>query len=166
MRQKSLNKTRKCSQANEELTKALTEAAKRQRYLNESILLANKFIRNSIYYLDMLEWVKYFKIGQQMLVVDGERFIREPWHELNRVERFLGLNQTISRHDFYFDRRKRFFCVRDKSVGNHLGKCLGKNKGRHSHIFLSEFVRDSLRKFYQYWNQRFFDLIGNQFDWS
>ena len=171
-----MNKSRKCSQANEELTRALKEALyspTKQRYLNESVLLANKFIRNSIYYLDILDWIKYFKIGEQMLVVDGERFIREPWHELNRVERFLGLNESISREDFYFDRRKRFFCVRDEKsiettndMSNRLGKCLGKNKGRHTHIVLSDYVKDGLKKFFKNWNQRFFDLIGNEFDWS
>ena len=116
--------------------------------------------------LDMLEWIKYFNIGEQILIVDGERFIREPWHQLNRVERFLGLNESISRNDFYFDRRKRFFCASPGKSTSEMGKCLGKNKGRQTHIFLSEYVRDGLQKFYLNWNQRFFDLIGNKFDWS
>lgn len=166
MRQKSLNKTRKCSQANDEFTNLIAHTP--DYALNET-LLANKFIRNSIYYLDMLAWTNEFNMSKQILVLDGERFIRMPWLELNRVERFLGVDAAIRPSHFYFDRRKRFFCVRKWPLNDdyrHVSKCLGKNKGRKRHIYLSSFVRSHLAKFFHQWNERFFDLIGQRFDWS
>lgn len=168
MRQKSTNKPRKCAHANEEFTRTLQQALN-ESAKNNSSLMNNKFVRNSVYYLDMLAWTRHFGL-EQMLVVDGERFIREPWHELNRVERFLGLGSYIRPYHFYFDPRKRFYCVQHReytnSFDNDDGRCLGKNKGRRRHIYLSEFVENGLKSFFAHWNRKFFDLIGHEFNWT
>ena len=173
-RQKLQNKELKCLKLN-----AYFE---RMFRLNLTHLLEkNKFIRNSIYYLDLKEWLVYFNLTSQFFVLDGERFIKEPWLELNKIEQFLNVPTFIQPHNFYYDKRKKFYCIRperndsmrnmsyliegdsDASLTSY--GCLGKNKGREKHVYLSDFVRANLKVYYQKWNNLFFDAIGKRFDW-
>lgn len=173
-RQKFLKLERKC--ANSSAT--FEEFFRHNR--SEAQLLDNKFVRNSVYYLDLLNWSKYFKLNEQILVLDGENFIKTPWIELNKLETYLlGRNgRSISRRNFYFNREKKFYCLRENNkrfqnlthtIVNlsemNSNRCLGKNKGRKSHIFLSDFVRKKLDDFFLKWNNLFFNLIGKKFDW-
>jgi [heparan sulfate]-glucosamine 3-sulfotransferase 1 len=133
----------------------------------------NKFIRNSVYYLDIKRWLQYFDI-KNVLVIDGENFIRSPWIELNKVEQFLGLTQFIDRKHFKFNRKKGFYCLAkeqksilkpNSSTFPEIDGCLGKNKGRNKHIHLSDSVKEGLKIYFTKWNRLFFDTIGNEFNW-
>lgn len=131
----------------------------------DRILMENKFIRNSVYYLDMFEWLKYFNL-KNFFILNGEAFIGEPWNELNRVESFLNINQFIRKQHFQFDRKKNFYCLMaNKILNTTFHGCLGKNKGRKEHVYLSHFVKLNLRAFFNKWNHLFFDLIGKRFNW-
>lgn len=165
-RQKKLNLTRKCASMNEYFKTFLKS--------NQS-LEQNKFIRNSLYYLDLKNWLKYFRINENLLVLNGESFIRNPWFELNRVEKYLKLPNLIRKQNFHFDSEKNFYCI-NKENGNGMvdnatrsylfsNGCLGKNKGRKSHVYLSEYVKSELRTYFSKWNKLFFDLIGQKFNW-
>jgi hypothetical protein len=169
LRQKSLGIERKCVNISDYFERML-----RDNRTSESDWLANRFIRNSVYYLDLLNWLSYFQLDRQLLIVDGERFIKTPWVELNRVERFLGVHagSFISRKNFYFDKAKNFYCLRADLTGawnvtanSSNSRCLGKNKGRKRHIYLSDYVRKELGRFFVKWNGLLFDLIGKRFDW-
>ncbi len=131
----------------------------------DNILAENRFIRNSIYYLDMLKWLKYFDMSN-FYVINGESFIREPWTELTNVERFLNVSQYISKQQFEFDKKKNFYCLTDsKKFNTTFHGCLGKNKGRKRQVYLSLSVRLKLKEYFQKWNQLFFEIIGKKFDW-
>ena len=176
-RQKKLKVDQKCQNANrifEQLFGLRLNASRLSQELEK-----NKFVRNSIYYLDMIKWVTTFGT-QNVFVVNGENFIKTPWVELNKLEQFLNVSKLIHKRHFHFDRKKNFFClkepiaaVRPKASGNASAEtsnleydgCLGKNKGRKSHVFLSEFVKNELRKYFHEWNKLFFKLIGKNFDW-
>jgi hypothetical protein len=129
----------------------------------ENKLIENRFIRNSIYYLDMIEWLKHFELNN-FYVLNGEEFIQQPWNELNRVEKFLNLTQFISEKHFHFDKRKNFYCLR-KNLNVSFNGCLGKNKGRKRHVYLSEFVKNNLKSFFHKWNLMFYELINKKFNW-
>lgn len=131
----------------------------------DAVLLENKFIRNSIYYLEMLEWLKHFNLSN-FYIVNGETFIREPWSELSQVESFLNVTQFIRKQHFQFDRKKNFYCLMMMNKYNtSLHGCLGKNKGRKRHVYLSQFVKTNLRLYFNKWNNLFFNLIGKKFNW-
>ena len=44
----------------------------------------------------------------QLLIVHGEKFISEPWSELQRVEEWLGLDPIITQDNFFFNGKKVF----------------------------------------------------------
>ena len=47
-----------------------------------------------MYAVHIKRWLEYFPLSQ-IHVVHGEKFIRQPWHELAKIERFLNLPSEI-----------------------------------------------------------------------
>lgn len=177
-RQKKLNLDRKCLKMNqyfESLFKNHTNSTNTDYTSIYRELETNRFIRNSIYYLDILKWLNYFSINN-IYVLNGENFIKTPWLELNKLEEFLNVSKYINKKHFHFDKNKNFYCLRrnyneldinsnNKSNYKLYADCLGKNKGRKNHVYLSEFIKVELKKYFYEWNRLFFDKIGKNFNW-
>ncbi|XP_024081729.1 heparan sulfate glucosamine 3-O-sulfotransferase 5 isoform X2 [Cimex lectularius] len=90
-----------------------------------SVNIAYRPIALSLYHIYMHRWLEVFP-RQQLLVVNGDRLIEDPVSELERIESFLGLEHRISRQNFYFNRTKGFYCLRNGTED----KCLRESKGR------------------------------------
>jgi len=52
-------------------------------------------LNRSLYYQHMKMWLKYFPLSQ-IHIVNGDRLIKKPWHEVLRVEKFLGVDHQVS----------------------------------------------------------------------
>ena len=122
----------------------------------------------SVYHHHMTEWLRYFPL-QQIHVVDGDVFAREPAAELAKVERFLQIEAHLSQEKFVFNQTKGFFCIRTASRGSDQQlssqlRCLGDAKGR-KHPHISSALTKKLRLFYKHHNRLFFKLINQTFDW-
>lgn len=113
----------------------------------------------SLYHTYMHRWLEVFS-REQILVVNGDRLIEDPFPQLRRIERFLGLEPRIARHNFYFNHTKGFYCLRNDTVD----KCLRESKGRR-HPRISPIVVAKLRKFFNEHNQRFYELVGENLGW-
>lgn len=100
--------------------------------------------------------------AQQILLVDGDRLIADPFPEMERVQRFLGLENEITRHHFAFNSTKGFFCVR--TPGSPAEKCLNDTKGRR-HPVVDSSVVQTLRRFYAPYNRQFYLMVGHNFQW-
>ncbi|KAK3734783.1 hypothetical protein RRG08_059959 [Elysia crispata] len=98
----------------------------------------------------------------QILIVDGDKLITNPLSQISRIETFLGLPHTISREDIYFDREKAFYCMKNRNTGDR--KCMGKSKGR-QHEEVSEEFKLRLADFLKPYNENFFKLVGERFNW-
>ncbi|CAH1403152.1 unnamed protein product [Nezara viridula] len=96
----------------------------------------------------------------QLLVVNGDRLIEDPVSELEKIESFLGLEHRIGRHNFYFNRTKGFYCLRNDTAD----KCLRESKGRR-HPRVDPKVLTKLRRFYVEHNQKFYELVGEDLGW-
>ena len=117
-------------------------------------------IGKSMYDVHMRRWLRHFPLSQ-FHVVNGDRLIRKPWQELNKVESFLGLRKEITRDLFYFKATKGFHCVRKEAREQ---RCLTKSKGRR-HPDVSAETVSKLRKFYTQHNYEFYNLVGRDFGW-
>ena len=163
----------------EQLFDSLDGSPTREAHVHAE-LYRNRFVRNSLYYLDMLRWRGLFN-STSMFIVNGDSFIRRPWLELRRVERFLDVRPRIRRSHFHFDAKKKFFCLRRRrwqqqqqqqklsinGTEEEVSGCLGNNKGRKRHVFLSDRVKRHLNAYFAKWNRLFFELIGHDFaGWS
>ncbi|KAK1798057.1 hypothetical protein P4O66_000557 [Electrophorus voltai] len=113
---------------------------------------AYKAVNRSIYHEHMRRWLATFP-RTSFHLVDGDALIREPLAEMQGVERFLGLRPQISTNNFYFNRTKGFYCLRQHGHE----RCLHESKGR-AHPRLPPDVLQKLRDFFHEPNRKFFQL--------
>ncbi|XP_069488049.1 heparan sulfate glucosamine 3-O-sulfotransferase 1 [Ambystoma mexicanum] len=132
----------------------------------EKLLLKNgeinvdyKAINRSLYYTYMQNWLKYFPLDH-IHIVDGDMLIKDPFPEMEKVERFLKLSPQINASNFYFNKTKGFYCLRDGGRD----RCLHESKGR-AHPQIDSVLLDKLHEHFHEPNKKFFDLVGRTFDW-
>lgn len=133
----------------------------------ESVLLKDgrinvsyRALNRSLYYQHMENWLRFFPLDSIHLV-DGDLLIRDPLPEMQRVERFLKLEPQINGSNFYFNKTKGFFCLRDHGRE----RCLHDSKGR-THPQVDPSIMQKLFQYFQEPNQRFFELVGRTFNWN
>lgn len=119
-----------------------------------------KPVRNSLYAKHVGRWLEKFPLDN-LHIVDGDLFIKNPLYELRRLESYLGLSHKITHQHIYFNETKGFYCYRHPKEG---AKCLGETKGRR-HVNVSSSVIDKLRTFFQPHNEKLFSLINRTFEW-
>lgn len=121
-----------------------------------------KALRISLYHVHMSRWLRQFN-RSQILVVDGDRLVKQPIEELYKVERFLGLNHQLNENIFYLNKTRGFYCMTQNASGG--GHCLAQSKGR-KHPTVRPNVIHRLRNFFRPHNLKFYNLTGIDFGWS
>ncbi|CAL1274003.1 unnamed protein product [Larinioides sclopetarius] len=124
-----------------------------------SVNLGYKAVRIGMYSLFFPRWLRTFP-REQIHIVDGDNLIVDPFHEIQKIEDFLGLGHRVMKKNFYYNETKGFFCVRNATAD----KCLNDSKGRKHPNVSSEVIR-TLRVFYGPHNQHFFKQAGVTFNW-
>ncbi|XP_014054613.2 heparan sulfate glucosamine 3-O-sulfotransferase 1 [Salmo salar] len=124
------------------------------------INLGYKALNRSLYHLHLQNWLRYFPL-ESIHVVDGDKLIRDPFPEMKRVERFLNLEPQINASNFYFNKTKGFYCLRDHGRE----RCLHDSKGR-AHPHVAPAILHKLYQFFHEPNRKFFELVGRTFNWN
>lgn len=114
---------------------------------------------------------------KQVLVVDGEKLIKDPLLTQQKCERFLGLTPTFDRELFVF-RQQVFYCMypQTQNVKNLTNApidsrvdlatgCFDSSKGR-QHPVMTESVRQMFVKIHENISEDLFKLIGERFNWD
>lgn len=78
----------------------------------------------SIYHNYIHRWLEAFP-REQILVVNGDLLIEDPVSQLQKIEKFLGIEPRIGTHNFYFNETKGFYCLRNETSD----RCLRETKG-------------------------------------
>ncbi|XP_052498289.1 heparan sulfate glucosamine 3-O-sulfotransferase 1 [Budorcas taxicolor] len=118
-----------------------------------------KALNRSLYHLHMENWLRFFPL-RRIHIVDGDRLIRDPFPEIQKVERFLRLSPQINASNFYFNKTKGFYCLRDGGRD----RCLHESKGR-AHPQVDPRLLNKLHEYFHEPNKKFFELVGRTFDW-
>ncbi|KAH8401091.1 hypothetical protein KR009_003016 [Drosophila setifemur] len=113
----------------------------------------------SMYHVHLHRWLEVFP-REQLLVVNGDRLIEDPVSQLKRIEAFLGIEHRVKSEHFYFNETKGFYCLRYDNGD----RCLRETKGR-KHPHVNPVVVSRLRKFFAEYNQRFYELVGEDLGW-
>ena len=110
------------------------------------------------------EWLKYFDISR-FYFVSAERFVSEPWTELERVQKFLNVSVSITKDSFWYNNTKKFYCIQ-KSSGNGKARtmCLGDTKGR-THPKIDAETIHILQRYYKPFNDKLYEKTGRNFSW-
>ncbi|XP_054714129.1 heparan sulfate glucosamine 3-O-sulfotransferase 3A1-like [Uloborus diversus] len=120
-------------------------------------------IRIGQYAKHLERWMRFFPLSQ-IHVVSGERLVADPVQELQAVQKFLKIRPLIGPQHFFFNQSKGFPCLR-KSPRSEVPRCLGKTKGRsHPQVATSSLQR--LRDFFRPFNQKFYRMVGRDFQWT
>ncbi|KAG9281193.1 bifunctional heparan sulfate N-deacetylase/N-sulfotransferase 1 [Astyanax mexicanus] len=98
------------------------------------------------YAVHLERWLTHYH-SSQIMVMDGQMLKTEPASVMDRVQKFLGLVNTVNYHKILaFDPKKGFWC---QLLEGGKTKCLGKSKGKRysdmdsqSQVFLREYYRD------------------------
>ena len=122
----------------------------------------SKFISKSRYATFIKYWTRWFALGTQLLVIDGDKLVSDPLSEMVRVENFLGLCNYLTKKNFVFDEEKGFLCV---IFDDGHKKCLSESKGIR-HPDLNPRVEAKLRKFFKPINRDFYKAVHHDFGWS
>ena len=143
-----------------------------ERYFTESILNKYGKIRNppkhylvthGMYVVHFKRWLKYFP-KKQFLIVNGENFIKNPYEEVKKAEKFLNLKPHIEKSHFIYDKKKGFFCM-NKNKEKNKTECMGADKGR-KHPNISESVLQKLNTFYKPYSKELFKFIKHKPFWK
>ncbi|XP_077991521.1 heparan sulfate glucosamine 3-O-sulfotransferase 1-like [Glandiceps talaboti] len=118
-----------------------------------------KAVTTSMYSKHMKKWLALYP-KQQIHIVDGDKLVKDPVPELEKVETFLELEHTISYDNFYFNETKGFYCIKYETKS----KCLADSKGL-KHPDVDPTVMQKLQEFYHRYNERFQEMVGMRFDW-
>jgi hypothetical protein len=121
----------------------------------------NYIVRLCNYHYSMEKWMSYFK-PKNFLILNGEKFVKEPWTVLNQVEKFLSVNSAISKDNFEFVEEKGFYCLK---ISANSTDCMNQYKGRSKKVYLSSYVKNELRAYYRQYNQKFFSLVQQTIEW-
>ncbi|XP_017774723.1 PREDICTED: heparan sulfate glucosamine 3-O-sulfotransferase 1-like [Nicrophorus vespilloides] len=113
----------------------------------------------SVYHNYLHRWLECFR-RDQILVVNGDLLIEDPVVQIQKIERFLGLEPRIDSNNFYFNETKGFYCLRNETSD----RCLRETKGRR-HPRVDPLVVSKLRKYFGEHNQKFYELIGEDLGW-
>jgi len=136
-------------------------------------------ILTGLYFFHIQRWLKAFN-RTNLMVIDGERFLINPGAIVEEVQDFLGLPKLVWKEDFVKNPETGFFCYR-KVTQNYVEKklfgkpvtdslqCLKNSKGRtrmksRGKVKQSTFLK--LKNFYKPYNDKFFQLIGEKFNWD
>ena len=113
-------------------------------------------------YIDRLRpWSLKYGIDN-IHIVDGDNFVKNPVLELQKIEHFLELKPYITDEKFVYNPARKFYCLKDKAGS---ASCMSKNKGR-AHPSMSEVTRTRLQHYYRPYNEDLFKLLGHRFSWN
>jgi len=120
----------------------------------------NSLISDSLYIVHLKRWLKHFKFSQ-FLILDGHEFIKNPYNELKKVEKFLGLASFFHPDHYVFDKKKGFYCIKGQLFNKTNNVCLSEEKGR-THPVIKPNTMDKIRQFLKPYSIKFFSFLKIQ----
>lgn len=124
--------------------------------VNDSINIIN----SSCYSFHLKRWYSIFK-REQFCIVDGDRFVTEPYVEAKALEECLGLKPFFAEDHFVYNSRRKFYCFKVSSSP----VCMNRAKGR-PHPPVSDEAINKLKDHFKSYNEELYSLIGRDFKWE
>ena len=131
---------------------------------NIGLSFRNSLVKDSVYVMHLKRWLKYFPLNQ-ILVLNGDELKQNPYVVMNKIEKFLHIEQFFRPDYFTFDSIKRFYCLSSKVTGNET-KCLSSSKGRKHIGTVNSVLEKKLKTFFKPYNQELFKIIKQKKFWS
>lgn len=114
-----------------------------------------------MYITHLKEWLKYFTLNQ-ILILDGEKLIIDPYNVVQKAESFLNVPKFIKKESFVYNEEKGFICIQRSP--NIESKCLGESKGS-AHPYIAQKFLNKLKEFYKPLDNELFQTIKSEHFW-
>ena len=133
---------------------------------------AKQILTIGLYYYHIQRWLRVFN-NSNLMIIDGENFLKNPGPIIEQVQKFLHLPKLIWKEDFVKNPKTGFFCYRkitEKSINKtsvlpekefvKTLSCLSSSKGRTrmGRRTPSNSSIERLQKFYEPHHKAFYDL--------
>ena len=128
------------------------------------------FIKHSIYDEGMERYLRLFN-KSQIMIVDSVDFKDNPFKVLHEIETFLNIEHIINENQFVYIKEKGFYCIRSVQDSKEV-TCYDQKRGRSqgstatNSVNINKVTRNKLVEFFKPRNERFFEQIGQRFDWQ
>ena len=124
--------------------------------------ISNNYFTRGKYVIHYKRWLEYFP-KEQILILNGENFIINPYDEIQKVEKFINLQPYFKKNHFVLDKSKGFYCFKEE-LKNVSMFCLGSSKGR-LHPPLRDDVLIMLKNVFITYDVELFKLINQKPFW-
>jgi hypothetical protein len=121
-----------------------------------------EYIYSGIYIKYIKQWLEYFP-KENFIVLNGHKFIENPIIEMDRLQKFLGIDRLITEEHYKFDVKKGFHCMRIPLDSNNY-TCLGSDKGRRNPNVYPETI-ERLKQFFKPYDKELFDFLNVEPFW-
>ena len=138
------------------------------RYLtlkNGTFHTSNAILKESNYNDHIKPWLRLFP-RNQILIIDGQGLVKNPYRELLKVEKFLNLPKRVNETAFLKDKKSKFPCwigYKGKKECNE--KPIRKGRKHPATVGGIKILVDKLRKYFIPRNKEFFRLTKTKFNW-
>ena len=124
-------------------------------------------VAKGIFSYQIKNWLEYFD-RDQFIFVNGDDFQKNPGKHIERIQKKLGLRVEITeKENFVYAEKKRNYCFRENSRSQ--PQCLKGSKGRTKNSegksIMPEEAQRILREFFRPYNQEFYDIVGEDYNW-
>jgi [heparan sulfate]-glucosamine 3-sulfotransferase 1 len=124
----------------------------------------NSLVSDSLYIDHLNRWLKYFNISQ-FIFVNGHEFIKNPYNEVKKVEKFLGLSPFFKRDHYVFGAKKGFYCLNGELLNKTRNECLNSKKGR-PHPDIDPKTIDKIKTYIKPYSVKFFKFLKIEPFWE
>jgi hypothetical protein len=121
-----------------------------------------EFIYSGLYIKYIKQWLEYFP-KENFIILNGHKFIENPIIEMDKLQKFLGIDRLITGEHYKFDDKKGFHCMRIPLDSKDY-TCLGSDKGRRNPIVYQETI-NLLKKYYEPYDKELFEFFNIEPFW-
>ena len=133
---------------------------------NIALSFRSSLVKDSVYVMHLKRWLEYFQL-KQILVLNGDEFIQNPYIVMKKIEKFLNIEHFFRPDFFTFNSIKRFYCLSSKvKVTGNKTNCLDSTKGRKYIGKINSVLEKKLKKFFRPYNQELFKILKQKNFWS
>lgn len=126
-------------------------------------------LTNGLYGVLIDEWLKYYT-NEDILVLNGDDLMKNPFELAKSVETFLGMNDFFKQGMFRRSKSGYFCFYKNDDNGEEVENCMnmsdkGKTRSVSGESDLPEKARFRLKQFYDRYNPILFEKFGVKYDW-
>ena len=133
-------------------------------YGNQKILKCLLILSQGFYAATIKIWLKAFN-REDLIILDGDQLISNLPKIMIKLEQDLNLPKFF-KFEKFAKNENGFYCYDGRCVGDEL-KSKGTTRGKKSEVKrFDKLTEKRLREMYRPWNEKFYELIGERFDWD